>query len=77
MRIQGPNHRKKNHVETRFVASAIYHRSLAVISHRAVTFLTNMKSIRHYRRVLLAVLSLPDFMDLKSEVYSSSYSKFR
>jgi hypothetical protein len=45
MRSQGPNHRKKNHVETRSVASTIYRRSLAVVSHRAVTFLTNLKSI--------------------------------
>jgi hypothetical protein len=32
VRSQGPNHRKKNHVETRFVSSAIYHQSLVIVS---------------------------------------------
>jgi hypothetical protein len=41
VRSQGRNHRKNNHIETRYVASAIYHRSLAVVSHRAVTFSVN------------------------------------
>jgi hypothetical protein len=34
---------------TQSVASVIYHRSLAVVSHRAATFLVNLKSIRRYR----------------------------
>jgi hypothetical protein len=42
---QRPNHRKKNHVKTRSVASAIYRRSLAVVSRRAATFSMNLKSI--------------------------------
>jgi hypothetical protein len=71
------NHRKKNHVETRFVASVIYRWSLTIISHRAATFSVNLMSIRRYRWVSLAVLSLSDFTDLKSKVYSSSYSKFQ
>jgi hypothetical protein len=45
VRSQIPNHRKKNHVETRSVASAIYRRILAVVSRRAVTFPVNLKSI--------------------------------
>jgi hypothetical protein len=45
VRSQAPNHRKKNHIKTQSVASAIYHRSLAVVSHRAATFPANMKSI--------------------------------
>jgi hypothetical protein len=77
VRSQWPNHRKKNHVETRSVVSVIYRRSLTIVSHWAATFLANLKSIRYYQWVLLAVLSLPDFTDLKLEVYSSSYSKFR
>jgi hypothetical protein len=77
VRSPGPNHRKKNHVKTRFVASAIYCRSFVVVSHQAATFLANLKSIWRYRWVPLAVLSLPDFTDLKLEVYNSSYSKFR
>jgi hypothetical protein len=44
-----PNHRKKNHVETRSVASAIYRRSLTIISHQAASFSVNLKSIRRYR----------------------------
>jgi hypothetical protein len=43
VRSQGPNHRKKNHVETRSVASSIYHRSLAVVSHRTTTFPVNFR----------------------------------
>jgi hypothetical protein len=77
VRSQEPNHRKKNHVETWSVASTIYHRSLTDVSHRAATFTVNLKSIRRYRWVSLAVPSLPDFTDLKSKVYSSSYSKFQ
>jgi hypothetical protein len=46
MRSQGPNHSEKNHVETRFVASTIYRRNLIIVSHRAATFLVNLKSIR-------------------------------
>jgi hypothetical protein len=38
VRSQEPNHRKKNHVETQSVASAIYRQNLAVVSHRAATF---------------------------------------
>jgi hypothetical protein len=45
MRSQGHNHRKKNHVKTRSVASAIYRRSLVVVSHWAATFLANLKSL--------------------------------
>jgi hypothetical protein len=48
VRGQKPNHRKKNHVQTQFVASAIYHGSLAIVSHWAATFSVNLKSIRHY-----------------------------
>jgi hypothetical protein len=77
VRSQEPNHRKKNHVETWSVASAIYRQSLAIVSHQAATFPTNLKSIWHYRWVPLAIRSLPDYTGLKSEVYSSSYSKFR
>jgi hypothetical protein len=77
VKSQKLNHRKKNHIETRFVASAIYRWSLTVVSHRVATFSVNLKSIRCYQWVLLAVRSLPDFTDLKSKVYSSSYSKFR
>jgi hypothetical protein len=76
VRSQSPNHRKKNHVETRSVAFAIYRRSLTVVSRRAATFSVNLKSILCYRWVSLVVPSLPKFTDLKSEVYSSSYSKF-
>jgi hypothetical protein len=49
VRSQKPNHRKKNHVKTRFVPSAIYRRSLAVVPHRATTFPMNLKSIRRYQ----------------------------
>jgi hypothetical protein len=38
VRSQRPNHRKKNHVKTQFVAFAIYRRSFAVVSRRTVTF---------------------------------------
>jgi hypothetical protein len=76
VRSQKPNHRKKNHVQTQSVASAIYHRSPANVSCWAAIFLVNLKSIRRYRWVPLAILSVPDFTDLKSEVYSSGYSKF-
>jgi hypothetical protein len=34
---------------TQSVASVIYHRSLAVVSHRVATFPANLKSIRRYR----------------------------
>jgi hypothetical protein len=44
-----PNHRKKNHVKTRSVSSAIYRRSLTVVSRRSATFPANLKSIRRYR----------------------------
>jgi hypothetical protein len=75
LKSQNPNHRRRNHVETQSVASTIYHRSLAIVSHWAMTFPVNLMSIRHHRSVPLAVLSLLYFTDLKSEVYSSSYSK--
>jgi hypothetical protein len=45
VRSQRPNHRKKNHVETRSIASVIYRRSLAIVSRRAATFSANLKSI--------------------------------
>jgi hypothetical protein len=32
------NSREKNHVESRSIASAIYHRSLAIISHQGCNF---------------------------------------
>jgi hypothetical protein len=38
MRCKEPNHRKKNHVETGYVASAIYCRSLDVVSHQGCDF---------------------------------------
>jgi hypothetical protein len=38
MRSQRPNHRKKNHIKTRSVASAIYRRSLIVVSHQGCNF---------------------------------------
>jgi hypothetical protein len=38
MRSQRPNHRKKNHIETRSVASAIYRRSLIIVSHWGCNF---------------------------------------
>jgi hypothetical protein len=47
MRSQGSNHRKKNHVETRSVASAIYRRSLTVVSRRAATFLKEIIQDEH------------------------------
>jgi hypothetical protein len=76
-RSKRPNHRKKNHVKIRSVAFAIYRWSPAIVSRRAATFPVNLKSIWRYRWVPLAVPSLPDFTDLKSKVYSLSYSKFR
>jgi hypothetical protein len=33
-----PNHRRKNHVKSQFVASIIYHRSLAIVSHLGCDF---------------------------------------
>jgi hypothetical protein len=65
-----PNHSKKNHVKTRSIASAICRGSYADVSHRVATFPANLKSIRRYRWVPppLAVPSLPNFTDLKSEV---------
>jgi hypothetical protein len=71
MRSQWPNHRRKNHVESRSVASTIYR-----WSHTVATFSANLKSIRRHWWVLLAVLSLSDFTDLKLEVCSLSFSKF-
>jgi hypothetical protein len=38
VRSQKPNSRRKNHVESRYVASDIYRQSLAVISHRCCDF---------------------------------------
>jgi hypothetical protein len=38
MRSQGPNHRGKNHIKTRSVASAIYCQSIAVIFRRGCDF---------------------------------------
>jgi hypothetical protein len=38
VRSQGPNHRRKNHVESHFVASTINHQSLTVVSHRGCDF---------------------------------------
>jgi hypothetical protein len=38
VRSQGPNHRRKNHIKIRSVASTIYHRSLVVVSHRGCDF---------------------------------------
>jgi hypothetical protein len=38
VRSQGPNHRRKNHVESRSVASAIYHRSLTIVFHWGCDF---------------------------------------
>jgi hypothetical protein len=49
VRNQGPNHRKKNHIKTRSVASIIYRQSLAVVFRRAASFPANFKSIRPYR----------------------------
>jgi hypothetical protein len=34
VRSQGPNHRRKNHVESRSIATTIYRRSLTIIFHR-------------------------------------------
>jgi hypothetical protein len=43
VRSQGPNHRRKNHIETRSVASAPYRRSLAIVSHRGCDFFDELK----------------------------------
>jgi hypothetical protein len=43
MRSQGPNHRRNNHVESRFVASAICHQSLTVVSHRGCNFFSELE----------------------------------
>jgi hypothetical protein len=48
VRDRKPNHRKKNHIETQSVASTIYRRSLAIVSHQVATFPSNLKSIRHH-----------------------------
>jgi hypothetical protein len=48
-RSQGPNHRRKNHVKTRSVSSAIYHRILVIVSHRTATFPANLKPMRCHR----------------------------
>jgi hypothetical protein len=77
VRSQGPNHRKKNHFETRSVASAIYCRSLIVVSRRGCNFSDELGVNPTLLVSSPSILSLPDFTDLKSEVYSSSYSKFR
>jgi hypothetical protein len=38
VRSQGHNHRRKNYIKSRSVASAIYHRSLAIVSHWGCNF---------------------------------------
>jgi hypothetical protein len=38
VRSQVPNHKRKNHVESRYVASAIYRRSRTIVSHRSCDF---------------------------------------
>jgi hypothetical protein len=76
VRSQGPDHRRKNHVESWYVASTIYH-VLPLFLIGVVTFPANLKSIRRHQWALLVVLSLSDFTDLKLEVYSSSYSNFQ
>jgi hypothetical protein len=43
VRSQGPNHRRMNHIESRFVASVIYHRSLPVVSRRGCDFFSELK----------------------------------
>jgi hypothetical protein len=48
VRSQRPNHRRKNHIKSRYVASTIYRRSLTMFLLGAVTFLVNLKSIRRH-----------------------------
>jgi hypothetical protein len=43
MRSQGPNHRRKNHIEGRSVASTIYRRSLTIVSHRGCDFISELE----------------------------------
>jgi hypothetical protein len=43
VRIQGPNHRRKNHVESQSIALAIYHRTLAVVSHQGCDFFDELE----------------------------------
>jgi hypothetical protein len=38
MRSQGPNHRRKNHIKNRSVASTIYRQILVIVSHRGNDF---------------------------------------
>jgi hypothetical protein len=76
VRSQGLNHRRENYVKSQFVPSAIYYRSLTIVSRRGCDFSSELEVNPTSPVSSLVVLSLPNFTDLKSEVYSSSYSKF-
>jgi hypothetical protein len=43
VRSQGPKHRRKNHIKSRYAASAIYHWSLAIVSRRGCNFFSELK----------------------------------
>jgi hypothetical protein len=77
VRSQKPNPRRKNHVESQPIASTIYRRSLVAVSRQCCDFSDEFEVDPTSLVTPLAVFLLLDFMDLKLEVYSSSYSKFR
>jgi hypothetical protein len=76
VRSQGPNHRRKNHVETRSIASTIYHWNLVVVTHQGSDFSGELEVNS------LSPMSSPcctlalGLYGSESEVHSSSYSKF-
>jgi hypothetical protein len=43
LRSRNPNHRRKNHVKTRSVASAIYRRSFAIVSCQSCDFFSELE----------------------------------
>jgi hypothetical protein len=43
MRSQGSNHRRKNHAKSQSIASAIYHQSPTVVTHRGYDFFDELE----------------------------------
>jgi hypothetical protein len=77
VRNQGPNHRRKNHIKSRSVASTIYRRRLTVVSRRGCDFSGELEvnptsSVSSPYRTLA-----PGLYESEIGGYSSSYSKFR